>query len=47
MINAIANSVFSLMWALSLVMFTMLMFSAVFLQGATAYISSNVESTDP
>jgi len=47
MINAIANSVFSLMWALSLVMFTMLMFSAVFLQGATAYISSNIESTDP
>jgi len=39
MINAIGNSVLPLMWALVLVVFTMLMFSAVFLQGITQYIS--------
>lgn len=47
MINAIVNSVASLMWALILVLFTMIMFGAVFLQGATSYISNNIHSTDP
>jgi len=47
MVSAVANSILSLVWALCLVSFTMLMFSAVFLQGATTYISLNVDSADP
>ena len=47
MINAVANSILSLIWALTLIVFTMVMFSAVLLQGATTYILDNVGSTDP
>ena len=43
MVNAIANSVLSLFWALGLLLFTMLLFSAVFVQGATQYISQRAE----
>jgi len=43
----VANSILSLIWALTLIVFTMVMFSAVLLQGATTYILDNVGSTDP
>lgn len=39
MVNAIANSILSLFWALGLLVFAMLMFGACFLQGATQYVT--------
>jgi len=47
MINAVANSVASLVWALVLLFSTIYMFSCVLLQGATQYISNGHDSEDP
>jgi len=42
MINAIANSVASLFWALVLSAFAMFLFGCIFLQGATQYVRTHV-----
>ena len=46
MINAVANSVSSLLWALVLLFFTIYMFSCVFLQGTTQYILNSSDGHD-
>ena len=46
MINAVANSVASLVWALVLLVSTIYMFSCVFLQGATQYILNSSDGHD-
>ena len=46
MMNAVANSVASLVWALVLLFFSIYMFSCVFLQGATQYILNSSEGHD-
>merc|ERR1712107_797833 len=45
MISAIANSVLPLVWAGGLLFFAMLMFSAILLQGATLYVTTQSYSS--
>ena len=46
MINAVANSVTSLVWAIVLLFSTIYMFSCIFLQGATQYILNGSDGHD-